>query len=118
MKTSNSKSAQKNRQAVRPASSPDSFEQQIQSLAMKRAYERLSDGTASNQLIVEVIKSASKEKRLKLEIMEQQRDLLKAKTEAIYEQKDLKEMYSKALTAMKSYSGQDTGGDEDDEDIF
>lgn len=119
MKASNSKTGQKKPYQQRPASTPDGVEQQIQSLAMTRALERLKDGTASNQLIVEVMKSASKEKRLKMEIMEAQRDLLKAKTESINEQKNMNEMYVKAIDAMRSYAGlSKVGVDDEDEEIF
>jgi hypothetical protein len=119
MKTSNSNSGEKKPRHHRPASTPEGREQQIQALAMDLAYERLLDGTASNQLICEIIKSASSEKKLKKEIMEAQKELLTAKTEAIHDQKDIKEMYAKALTAMRTYSG--VASEEytdDDEEIF
>lgn len=113
MKASNDKSSQKQPRQHRPATTPESMEQQIQALAMKEALKRLQNGTASNQLICEIIKSASTERRLKKEIMETQKELLEAKTEAIRDQKDMKEMYTKALNAMRTYSG---GISDDDDD--
>lgn len=102
----------------RPASTPEGREHQIQALAMELAYERLLDKTASNQLICEIIKSASTERQLKKEIMEQQKELLQAKTEAIRDQKDMKELYSNALNAMRNYSGAIVDEDGEDEDVF
>lgn len=117
MKTSNSNSGHAKSKGQRPAATPEGREEQIQALAMDLAYKRLKDGTASNQLICEIIKSASTERRLKKDIMEAQKELLVAKTEAIHDQKDMKEMYSKALAAMKSYSGA-MEVDDEDEEIF
>lgn len=110
---SNSGSKQKRRQA----STPLSLEQQNYALAQNLAYQRLSDGTASNQLICEVLRNGSKEKQLKCDILESQKKLVDAKTEAIHDAKDMKEMYSKALAAMRTYSGL-AGVDEDDEELF
>lgn len=105
MKVTSQKNGQNKPRQNRPATSPESMEQEMQALAMGLALERLRNGTASNQLICEVIKSASSERKLKREIMEEQKELLAAKTEAIRDAKDMKEMYSKALNAMRTYSG-------------
>lgn len=111
MKASETINSQNKPHQHRPATTPESMEQEMQSLAMKEALKRLRNGTASNQLICEIIKSASSERKLKREIMEEQKELLSAKTEAIRDQKDMKEMYTKALNAMRTYSGL---SDEDD----
>lgn len=90
---------------LRPALSPEAREDQLVSLAMDRAEEKLLDGTASSQLITHFLKLGSTKERLEKEMMEEQKKLLKAKTEAVEAQKRTEELYAKALYAMKDYSG-------------
>ena len=54
------------------------------------------------------------ESRLEKEILEKQKDLMTAKTEALQSAKHIEELYTNALEAMRSYSGQST----DDEEIL
>ena len=93
--------------------SPEAREDQLISLAMDRAEEKLLDGTASSQLISHFLKLGSTKERLERDMMEEQKKLLKAKTEAIEAQKRTEELYAKALAAMKSYS---TGYSEDEDE--
>lgn len=116
MKTSNTKSSTAKPLQQRPATTPEGREQQIQVLAMDLAYERLRDGTASNQLICEVLKSASSERKLKREIMEEQKALLRAKTKAIQDQEQNSVDLKKVLDAFRTYSGSVVS--EDDEDLY
>ena len=66
-----------------PALDPESRENQLISLAVNLAEEKLRDGTASNQLIVHYLKLGSTKERLEKEKLEKENELLKAKTEAI-----------------------------------
>lgn len=90
---------------LRPALSPEAREDQLISLAMDRAEEKLLDRTASSQLITHFLKLGTTKERLEKEMMEEQKKLLKAKTDAIEAQKRTEELYAKALMAMKDYRG-------------
>lgn len=119
MATSTRKTSKKIPDHIRQARTPEGREQEIQALAMDLAYQRLKDGTASNQLICEVIKSASSERKLKREIMQEQKELLKAKTSAIKTQEQMNVDYQQVLKAVKRYSGEElTYEDEEDENVF
>jgi len=99
---------------MRPALTPEADEQQMISLATDLAKKQLLDGTASSQVITHYLNLASSKKKLESEIMELQKDLLVAKTEAIRSTKTIEELYSNAIKAMRRYSG-NGDGDEDNE---
>lgn len=90
----------------RPALTPEARENQMIALAMDLAEQQLRDGTASSQLITEFVKRGSTKARLEREILEEQVELTKAKTESLQSQKRIEELYEKAMSAMKNYSGQ------------
>lgn len=97
---------------IRPALSPEARENQMISLAMDLVQERLINGTASSQETTHFLKLGSTYARLEREKLIRENELLRAKAEAINSTKELKEIYSDALRAMRTYSGQ---GDSDDE---
>ena len=99
--------------SVTPAMTPEDQEDQLISLAVDLAVQRLRDGTASNQLVSEIIKLGTVKERLSREKLQRENEMLKAKTEAIEASKNNGEMYMKAIRAMKLYSG---FGDEEDDD--
>lgn len=88
-----------------PAITPEDREDQLIALAVDLAEQRLRDGTASNQLIAEIMKLGTTKERLQKEKLQRENEMLKAKTEAIEAQKHTDEMYIRALNAMKSYAG-------------
>lgn len=88
-----------------PAKSIEERENQLISLAVDCAEQQLRDGTASSQVIVHYLRLGSTREKLEKEIMEENRELLKAKAELINSTKRMEELYSKALDAMRSYSG-------------
>lgn len=90
---------------LRPARNPDARENQLIALAVDLAEKQLLEGTASSQVISHFLKLASSKERLEREMMEEQKKLLKAKTEAMESSKRMEEIYTKALNAMRSYSG-------------
>ena len=106
--TSSSDSSQK----VRPALSPEARENQMIALAMDDVEERLRNGTASSQETTHFLKLGSIKEKRELALLEQELELKKAKTEAIQSAKRVEELYSKALKAMKSYTGAEEGDDE------
>lgn len=97
---------------MRPALTPEARENQMISLAMDLAEQQLLDGTASSQLITEFVKRGSTKARLEKEILEEQKELMAAKTQSLQSAQRIEELYTNALNAMRSYSGQ--GGDSDD----
>lgn len=94
---------------MRPALTPEADEQQLISLATDVARRQLLDGTASSQVLTHFLVLGSSKKRLESEIMELQKDLLVAKTDAIRSTKTIEELYSKAISAMRVYSGHESG---------
>lgn len=96
-----------------PATTPEARENQLISLAVDLAEKQLSEGTASSQVIAHFLKLGSTKERIEKEILESQKELIVAKTEAMKSAKRVEELYSNALNAMKSYSG-NRGDDFDD----
>lgn len=88
-----------------PALDPELRENQLISLAVNLAEEKLRDGTASNQLIVHYLKLGSTKERLEKEKLEKENELLKAKTEALESAKKSEELYAEAIKAITRYSG-------------
>lgn len=96
----------------RPALTPEARENQLISLTMDLVEQRLRDGTASASETVHFLKAASSKERLEIERLRHENELLVAKTEALQSAKDIKELYEKALTSMRTYSG-NGGSDEE-----
>lgn len=97
---------------IRPALTPEARENQLIYLATELAEQQLRDGTASSQVITHYLKLGSSKEKIEKDILLKQKDLITAKTEALQSAKHVEELYAKAITAMKSYSGH--GGPEDD----
>lgn len=105
--TSSSNSSRK----MRPALTPEARENQLISLAVDLAEEQLRNGTASSQVIAHFLKQSTAKAQLELEKLKHENELMRAKTEAIQSNKRLEDLYSKAIKAIRTYSGQ---GDADD----
>jgi hypothetical protein len=90
-----------------PATTPEARENQLIELAVDLAEKQLLKGTASSQVISHYLKRSSIKERIEIEILEKQRELIVAKTESIKSAKRVEELYTNALNAMRSYSGQD-----------
>ena len=98
----------RNVEPVTPASTQEGREAQLISLAIDLAEQQLRDGTASAQVITHYLKLGSSREKIEKEILEKQRDLVTAKTEALQSSRTSEELYSKAIEAMKRYSGHRT----------
>lgn len=90
---------------ARPGLTPESRENQLISLAIDLAEKQLIEGSASSQVISHFLKLGSTNNMLEKVILEKQTALLTAKTEAIKSGKVIEELYTNALAAMRSYSG-------------
>lgn len=108
--------APKKQRAYRPAMTPEGRENQLISLASDLAERQLRDGTAPAQVTTHFLKLATERERLEREKLRRENLLLEAKVDAIASAKRVEELYGKALSAMREYSGQDPGYD-DDEDL-
>ena len=100
---------------MRPALSPEARENQLVSLAVDLAERPLMEGTASSQVITHYLKLASTKEKLEREKLENENAVLKAKVEVMKSAQRVEELYANALNAMKSYSGNNTGDDTDEE---
>ena len=104
---------------MRPALSPEAKESQMVSLAMDLVEKRLIDGSASSQETTHFMKIGSSKYQYEIEQLRTQNKLLEAKTLALESAQHTDEIYSKALAAFRTYSGQAPDDDEeDDEDGF
>lgn len=97
---------------LRPALNPEVRESQMISLAIDLAEKQLLEGTASSQVITHYLKLGSTKERIEKEILEKQKELIEAKTQNLQSAKRIEELYSNALNAMRSYSGQDVSDDD------
>lgn len=95
-----------------PALTPEDAEDELISMAVNLARQRLADGSASNQLIAEVIKLGTTKERLQKEKLRRENEMLRAKTEAIKSQKHAEELAANAIKAFRRYSG--LASEEDD----
>lgn len=101
-----------------PVTSEDA-EDQLISLAVGLAKQRLQDGTASNQLVAEILRLGTTKERLQKEKLRKENELLRAKTDSLRSQQNTEALYSKVLDALKSYgpSFYDPEYEEDEYDL-
>ena len=89
-----------------PAKTIEGRENQMISLAVDVAEQQLAAGIASAQVITHYLRLGTTKARLEKEKLAKENQLLTAKTEALQSAKKVEELYAKALTAMRAYSGQ------------
>lgn len=107
-----------NKRSFAPARTPDEQEQQMVTLAMDLAEEQLRNGTASSQVITHFLKIGSLKEQKELKLLENQNKLLEAKTESLESAKRVEELYTKAIDAMRRYSGERSEKVDEDEDDY
>lgn len=94
------------RRKTPPATTMEGRESQMASLALELAEERLRNRTATAQEIVYFAKQGTINTLLEREILEKNKELITAKTDAIRSEKKMEELYSEAISAMKTYAGE------------
>ena len=99
-----------------PARTLEAREDQLISLAVDLAEKQLLDGSASSQVITELLKRSSSRERLEKEKLKKENELLKAKTESLQSMKDIKELYANAMASMRRYNGNKDFESEDKRD--
>ena len=95
-----------------PATTPEARENQLIAMAYDLVEQRMRDGTASSQEVTHFLKRGSTKERVEKEILERQKDLITAKTESIQSAKRIEELYSEAMKAFSTYSGNRRGEDD------
>ena len=103
--------ASKPRQA--PATTLEGRERQMVALATDLAERQIRDGKASSQIISHYIRLGTVREELEREKLKSDNRLAQAKIEAIASGKRIEELYSEAMSAFKSYSGQEEPRDHD-----
>lgn len=101
---------------TRAALSPEARQNQLIAMAYDLAEKRLAEGKASSQEIVYLMRLGSRREVAEQRRIENQADFMSAKTKAIEEAESIDKLYSEAISAMKTYSGEDTG-DGDYQDV-
>jgi hypothetical protein len=99
----------------RPAKTLKDRENQVISKAFQLAERQIEDGTASAQVLVHYLKLGSSREQLEQERLARENELLRAKVETLASGQRTEDIYKKALKAMRTYAGQDTDEDEDEE---
>lgn len=99
-----------------PARTPEARENQLINLAVDEIEHRLTNGTASSQILTVLLKLATTKAQLELEKLRSDIALQKAKEQEIEDKASNGEMYREALKAFKRYKGEDTSDEEDYED--
>lgn len=97
------------RDTVMTATTPEGRENQLIALATNLAEKQLREGTASAQVIAELLKRNSTKARLEKDILRLNKELIAAKTEALQAQKNSEEAYAKVIEAMGVYTGRRNG---------
>lgn len=91
----------------RPATTPEAREDQLISLAVDLAEKQMTEGSASAQVISHYLKLGSSREKLEQERIRKENQLLDAKRESLEAAARVEELYKSALSAMRSYSGQE-----------
>lgn len=99
-----------------PAKTPEARENQLAAMAYDVIEKQLRDGTASSQILTQLLKSVSAREQLEKARIEAGTVLDRAKLEAMGNDKDQNVLYQAAINAMRSYQGVDPS--EVDDDIY
>jgi hypothetical protein len=105
----------KNKRRRAPGKTIESRENQLINAAVALAEKQMRLGSASSQVITHFLKLGSTLATLEKAKLDHENQLLQAKTEALKSAKRVEDLYANALSAMRSYSGQNVE-EEDSED--
>lgn len=100
------------KRTIPPATTDEGRESRLISLAYDLVEQRLMDGTATSSETTAVLRLGTAKARLEKEKLEQEVRLAAAKTEAITTAKKVEELMQEAITAFRSYSGDDEERDD------
>jgi hypothetical protein len=89
-----------------PATTPEAREKQLIAAAVDLAERQILEGTATAQVITHYLKLGTTREKLEQERLRRENTLLAAKADSVTSSGRIEELYSKALSAMRAYSGQ------------
>lgn len=98
------------------AKTPEQQENILINLASKLAEKKLRDGSASSQLICQVLSLGTEKKKLENEKLRSEVEVANARIRQMEQTNLIGELYSNAIKAFQRYSGADEGEFIDDED--
>ena len=90
---------------IPPAMTQEARENQLINLAYNLAEQRLLDGTASAQEVTHFLKLGSMKEKKELQMLDKQIELAEAKRQKLKSEERIEELYTKAVNAMREYSG-------------
>ena len=96
-----------------PGRTLEARENQLIAQAVDLAEKQLAEGTASAQVITHFLKLGTTRERAEQEKLKIENELLRAKIDAIKSAQRVEELYRDALSAMRTYTGDDFTTDED-----
>lgn len=99
-----------------PATTPEGREAQLIGLAYDLVERKLLDGTATSQETTHFLKLGSQNTKLEREKLQYETKLLETRAKQIESGARMEELYSKAISAMREYSGQEPDEEDDYED--
>jgi len=104
----------------KPATTPQGRESQLVSMALDLVEERLRKGTASAQEVTHLLKLGSSREQLEQQRIAHENELMRVKIKEVEQAKEIEELYRNAISAMRSYSGQEPlrGDDDYDQDLL
>lgn len=100
-----------------PARTPEAREQQLINLAVDEAERRLRNGTASSQIISQLLKLATTKSQLENEKLRSDISLQHAKEREIDDKASNNDLFAEALAAFKGYKG-DVDDEYDEEEYY
>lgn len=113
MATGGKNSESGSRRRAAPAIDPEARENQMIGLAVDQAERMLMDGRAPTPIVVHYLRLATTKNQLEKEKLRKENILLEAKANAIESAARTEELYTKAIAAMREYSGSLTHDYED-----
>lgn len=90
-----------------PSKTPEGREAQLINLAMRQAQKQLEEGTASSQVLTYFLKLGASIAKLEKAKLEAEVALANAKVMSIESQQHTEEVYQEALTAFRTYTGEE-----------
>ncbi len=102
-------SAESDRPRRPPATTPEAREHQLVSLAFDLAEKQLTAGTASAQVISHYLKIGSTREQHEVEKLRRENIVLEGKAKQLESNQRVEELFSEAITAIRSYQGQEPG---------
>jgi hypothetical protein len=99
-----------------PSTTLEGRENQMISLAVDLAEKQLREGTASAQVINHYLRLGTTREKLEQQKLQKENELLQIRADAIASAARIEELYSVAITAMRSYAGHEEEADLDEQD--